>query len=245
MKGKVAVVTGAGKGIGEGYARGLSARGCRVVVADIDVSRGQQVAEALQKSGGEAMFAEVDIASEASAQALAEQVVERWGRIDYLVNNAALFGDMEFNSLLEVDLDYLRKVVDINLLGALVMTRAVVPHMPEGGAIVNQTSTAAWMHTDYYSLTKLALNGLTTILARALGHRGIRCNAIAPGPTDTEALRSKVPDDYIQGMLSQMPLPRLGTPEDLCQAVAFLLSDEASWITGHVMNVDGGQLLRV
>src|SRR5690625_2870845 len=134
MKGKVAVVTGAGKDSGEGYARGLSARGCRVVVADIDVSRGQQVAEALQKSGGEAMFAEVDIASEASAQALAEQVVERWGRIDYLVNNAALFGDMEFNSLLEVDLDYLRKVVDINLLGALVMTRAVVPHMPEGGS---------------------------------------------------------------------------------------------------------------
>src|SRR5690625_6738462 len=110
---------------------------------------------------------------------------------------------MEFNSLLEVDLDYLRKVVDINLLGALVMTRAVVPHMPEGGAIVNQTSTAAWMHTDYYSLTKLGLNGLTTILARELGHRGLRVNAIAPGPTDTEALRSQGPDDYIQGKIGR------------------------------------------
>src|SRR5690625_7968557 len=128
MKGKVAVVTGAGKGIGEGYARGLSARGCRVVVEDIDVSRGQQVAEALQKSGGEAMIAEVDIASEASAQALAEQVVERWGRIDYLVNNAALFGDMKFNSLLEVDLDYLRKVENIHRPSALIRTRAAVPY---------------------------------------------------------------------------------------------------------------------
>src|SRR5690625_7296064 len=98
--------------------------------------------------------------------------------------------------------------------------------MPEGGAIVNQTSTAAWMHTDYYSLTKLGLNGLTTILARELGHRGIRVDAIAQGPTDTEALRSKVPDDYIQGMLSQMPLQRLCTSVDMCQAVVFTLYAE-------------------
>lgn len=245
LKGKVAVVTGAGNGIGEGYATGLSDRGCKIVVAEIDADNGQRVADAINAGGGEAIFVKTDVSSEISAQSLAEQVSAKWGRIDYLVNNAALFGDIEFNSLMAVDLAYLNKVININMLGALVMARAVVPHMPTGSAIVNQTSTAAWMHTDYYSLTKLGLNGITTILARELGPKGIRVNAIAPGPTDTAALRSKVPDDYIQGMLSQMPLPRLGTPQDLFKAVAFLLSDEAEWITGHIMNVDGGQMLRV
>lgn len=245
LKGKVAVVTGGGNGIGEGYATGLADRGCKVVVAEINADHGQRVADAINAGGGEALFVKVDVSSEASAQALAQQVVAQWGRIDYLVNNAALFGDIEFNSLMAVDLAYLNKVININMLGALVMARATVPHMPPGSAIVNQTSTAAWMHTDYYSLTKLGLNGITTILARELGPKGIRVNAIAPGPTDTAALRSKVPDDYIQGMVSQMPISRLGTPQDLLKAVAFLLSDDAEWITGHIMNVDGGQLLRV
>lgn len=245
LKGKVAVVTGGGNGIGEGYAIGLADRGCKVVVAEINADHGQRVADAINAGGGEALFVKVDVSSEASAQSLAQQVVAQWGRIDYLVNNAALFGDIEFNSLMAVDLAYLNKVININMLGALVMARATVPHMPSGSAIVNQTSTAAWMHTDYYSLTKLGLNGITTILARELGPKGIRVNAIAPGPTDTAALRSKVPDDYIQGMVSQMPISRLGTPQDLLKAVAFLLSDEAEWITGHIMNVDGGQLLRV
>lgn len=245
LKGKVAVVTGGGNGIGEGYATGLAERGCKVVVAEINADHGQRVADAINAGGGEALFVKVDVSSETSAQSLAQQVVAQWGRIDYLVNNAALFGDIEFNSLMAVDLAYLNKVININMLGALIMARAVVPHMPAGSAIVNQTSTAAWMHTDYYSLTKLGLNGITTILARELGPKGIRVNAIAPGPTDTAALRSKVPDDYIQGMISQMPISRLGTPQDLLKAVAFLLSDEAEWITGHIMNVDGGQLLRV
>lgn len=245
LQDKVVVVTGAGKGIGEGYARGLADRGCKVVVAEIDADNGQRVADAINKSGGSALFIRTDVSSEQSAQALAEQVMGQWGRIDFLVNNAALFGDIEFNSLLAVDLDYLNKVISINMLGALVMTRAVVPHMQSGGAIINQTSTAAWMNTDYYSLTKLGLNGITTVLARELGPRGIRVNAIAPGPTDTEALRSKVSAEFIAGMVSQMPLSRLGTPDDLLKAVAFLLSDDASWITGHIMNVDGGQLMRV
>ena len=244
LQDKVVVVTGGGNGIGEGYARGLARRGCKVVVAEIDADNGQRVADAITADGGSSIFIKTDISSETSARSLAEQTMSQWGRIDFLVNNAALFGDIEFNSLMAVDLEYLNKVISINMLGALVMTRAVVPHMQSGSAIVNQTSTAAWMHTDYYSLTKLGLNGITTILARELGPRGIRVNAIAPGPTDTQALRSKVPADYIEGLVGQMPLSRLGTPDDLLKAVAFLLSDEASWITGHIMNVDGGQLMR-
>ncbi len=100
------------------------------------------------------------------------------------------------------------------------------------------------MNYDYYSFTKLATNGITCVLARELGPRGIRVNAIAPGPTDTKALRDKVPEEYLKGMVAQMPLARLGTPEDLLKALMFLLSDDASWVTGLIMNVDGGQWMR-
>ena len=244
LSGKVAVITGAGQGIGEGYAKGLAKIGCKVVVADINAVQGERVAKDIEKAGGEAIFVQVDVSSEASAAALAKQVKDKYGVIHCLVNNAALFGNLEFNPLMTVDLNYLNKVVSVNMLGSVVMTRACVPHMSAGAAIVNQSSTAAWMNYDYYSFTKLATNGITCVLARELGPKGIRVNAIAPGPTDTQALRDKVPEAYIQGMVAQMPIARLGTPEDLLKALVFLLSDDASWVTGLIMNVDGGQWMR-
>lgn len=244
FKDKVAIVTGAGQGIGEGYAKGLAQRGCAVVVADINAEQGTRVAQEIAAAGGRARFISVDVSSEASAGALADATRSAFGRIDYLVNNAAMFGTLEFNPLLTVDLGYLNKVISVNMLGAVVMTRAVAPYLQKGAAIVNQTSTAAWMNIDYYSITKMGVNSITCVLARELGPRGIRVNAIAPGPTDTRALRDKVPQQYIDGMVAQMPLGRLGTPEDLTRALAFLLSDDASWITGTILNVDGGQWLR-
>jgi len=241
---KVAIVTGAGQGIGEGYAKGLAKLGAAVVVADINDTQGQRVTAEIGKAGGKALFVKVDVSSEASAKALADATIAKFGRIDYLVNNAAMFGNLDFNPLMSVDLGYLNKLIGVNMLGAVVMTRAVVPHMQPGAAIVNQSSTAAWMGIDYYSVTKLALNGITCVLARELGPKGIRVNAIAPGPTDTQALRDKVPQPYIDAMVAQMPLGRLGTPDDLCKSLAFLLSDDAGWVTGLIMNVDGGQLMR-
>jgi 3-oxoacyl-[acyl-carrier protein] reductase len=126
------------------------------------------------------------------------------------------------------------------------MTRAALPHMENrpGAAIVNQSSTAAWMNAGYYGVAKLTMNGITTSLARELGPRGIRINAIAPGPTETSALQ-KTAGEFAQQMIKTMPLARLGQPQDMADAVLFLLSDEASWITGHILNVDGGQLMRV
>lgn len=246
IAGKVAIVTGAGGGIGLGYARELAAAGASVVVAEIDAGRGEAAAAAIRATGGEATFVQVDVGSEESTREMAARVHALYGGIDFLVNNAAMFGDMKQAPLLEVEWPYFQAFMNVNLNGALLCTRACVPAMRSrgGGAIVNQSSTAAWMGVGYYGLAKLAINGLTHCLARELGSANIRVNAIAPGPTDTEALAKQVPSAYLGQMVAQLPLPRLGTPHDMAQACLFLLSDSAAWITGHVLNVDGGQISR-
>ncbi|MFF3149899.1 SDR family NAD(P)-dependent oxidoreductase, partial [Streptomyces sp. NPDC057927] len=133
---KVAIVTGAGQGIGEGYARALAAEGARVVVAELNEEQGERVAKEI---GDAALFVKVDVADPASAEAMAAAVMAEFGRIDYLVNNAAIFHSMRRDGLTTVPLDYLNRFLQVNLMGALHCTRAVVPHMPEGGAIVNQS----------------------------------------------------------------------------------------------------------
>ena len=246
IRGKVAIVTGAGGGIGEAYAKGLAAQGAKVVVAEIERERGERAAAEIVKSGGEAIALAVDVASPESTQAMAADTVKRFGGIDFLVNNAAIFGGMKPAALVDVDWDYYTRFMSVNANGALLCTRACVPHMKArgGGAIVNQSSTAAWMSAGFYGLAKLAVNGLTGCLAKELGQHNIRVNAIAPGPTDTGALHSVVPDAFIQPMVAQLALARIGTPADHVPALLFLLSDAASWITGQVVNVDGGQIMR-
>ena len=243
--GKVVVVTGAGGGIGEGYARAFAAQGMRVVIAEINESAGQRVADSINAGGGTALALRCDVGDEASAKACADAAAARFGGIDYLVNNAAIFHDMRVEGYLDVDMAYLEHFMRINAHGCVIMTRACLPHMEKrgGGAIVNQSSTAAWMHMGFYGVAKLAVNGITSSLARELGPRNIRINAIAPGPTDTPALQ-KHAGEYAQMMLKSMPIGRLGQPADMANAALFLLSDEAAWITGHVLNVDGGQFMR-
>ncbi|MFE2484457.1 SDR family oxidoreductase [Streptomyces mirabilis] len=239
---KVAIVTGAGQGIGEGYARALAAEGARVVVAELNEEQGERVAKEI---GDAALFVKVDVADPASAEAMAAAVMAEFGRIDYLVNNAAIFHSMRRDGLTTVPLDYLNRFLQVNLMGALHCTRAVVPHMPEGGAIVNQSSTAAWLGGGYYGLAKAGINSLTASLAAELGGKSIRVNGIAPGPTDTDATRSVVPDQFLEQMTNTLAIKRMGTPEDLAPAVLFLLSDEARWLTGQVVSVDGGQVVRL
>lgn len=243
---KTVIVTGAGGGIGEGYAKTFAERGMNVVIAELSEEGGQRVADEINASGGQALFVKTDVGDEASAQACADATMEKYGAIDYLVNNAAIFGNMRIDGYLNVDMDYLDKFMRINTHGCLIMTRAVVEHMTKGGggAIVNQSSTAAWMKdSGYYGVAKLALNGITQCLAGEMGWRKIRINAIAPGPTDTGALHRNA-GDYAKELVKSMPIKRLGQPEDMANAALFLLSDEASWITGHILNVDGGQFMR-
>jgi 3-oxoacyl-[acyl-carrier protein] reductase len=246
IDGKVAIVTGAGGGIGEAYAKGLAAHGARVVIAEIKKENGERVAEEIRKTGADAIALEVDVGSPESTLAMAERAAQAFGGVDFLVNNAAIFGDMKLDSLLGVDWDYYQRFMNVNMNGALLCTRAVYRSMSErgGSAIVNQSSTAAWMGAGYYGLAKLGVNGLTQCLARELGPQKIRVNAIAPGPTDTEAMRHTA-GDYVKLILAQMPLARLGQTEDMVNACLFLLSDAASWITGQIVNVDGGQISRL
>lgn len=244
---KVAVVTGAGRGIGEAYAKALAAEGARVVVAELDADAGERVAKEIEQAGGTAVSVRTDVASEESTLAMARAGIEAFGGLDFLVNNAAIYGGMELYGLTNMPMDYWDKFMSVNMTGAVLCTRAVFASMAErgGGAVVNQSSTAAWMGAGYYGIAKLALHGITQSFARELGPMGIRVNALAPGPTDTEATRSTVPAEIIDQLLATMPLARMGTPDDMADACLFLLSDDARWITGHVLNVDGGQIMRV
>jgi 3-oxoacyl-[acyl-carrier protein] reductase len=245
IDGKVAIVTGSGGGIGEAYARGLAAQGARVVVAEIQKDAGERVAEEIRAEGGDALFVEVDVGSPESTRAMAERAIGELGGIDFLVNNAAIFGAMKLDSLLRVDWDYYQHFMNVNLNGALLCTRACYPSMRErgGGAIVNQSSTASWMGVGYYGLAKLGINGLTHCLARELGPQGIRVNAIAPGPTATDALKATA-GAFADQIVAQLPLSRVGQPGDMVQACLFLLSDASSWVTGQIVGVDGGQVMR-
>jgi len=246
FKDKVAIVTGAGQGIGEAYAKALATEGARVVVAEINETQGARVAAEIVAAGGEARFVRVDVASPESTRAMAAATVDAFGGIDFLVNNAAIYHGMEVAPLIAVDWDYYKRFMDVNMHGALLCARACFESMVGrgGGAIVNQSSTAAWMAVGYYGIAKLALNGITQSLARDLGAFNIRVNAIAPGPTDTEATRMIVPDVILKQLLAQMPLRRMGTPADLVGTCLFLLSDASAWMTGQVINVDGGQIMR-
>ncbi|MCL2535514.1 MAG: SDR family oxidoreductase [Nocardiaceae bacterium] len=243
--GRTAIVTGAAQGIGEAYARALAAEGANVVVADLNRELGQTVAKQIVSDGGSAAFKEADVAEPDSALELAAFTVERFGGVEHLVNNAAIYGGMKLDSLLTVPWDYYKKFMSVNMDGALNVCRAVVPHMrANGGSIVNQSSTAAWVYSNFYGLAKVGINGLTQQLAFELGWSKIRINAIAPGPIDTEATRTVTPGNIVSDMVKRIPLQRMGTPEDLVGMCLFLLSDEASWITGQIFNVDGGQVIR-
>ena len=285
IEGKVAIVTGAGGGIGEAYARGFASEGAKVVVAELDEEGGERVAEAIRKSGGEAVFVHTDVGSEESTQQAADAAIDAFGGIDFLVNNAAIFKGMRLSSLLDVEWDYYKTFMspgwawplyqrvlgrfaaggtvrvddqldvewdyykafmNVNLDGALLMSRACRRSMAErgGGAIVNQSSTAAWMGGGYYSLAKLAINGLTITLAHELGASNVRVNAIAPGPTNTEALGTTTSAELRQQMVAALPLARLGEPEDMVGTALYLCSDASKWVTGQIIAVDGGQIVR-
>src|SRR5690349_15908789 len=243
---KVAIVTGSGGGIGQAYVEALAREGAAVVVADINAEAADAVAKQIVADGGTAISIPVDVSDPASAKEMADRTLAEFGGIDYLVNNAAIFGGMKLDFLLTIDPEYYRKFMSVNLDGALWCTRAVYKKMAKrgGGAIVNQSSTAAWLYANYYALAKVGLNGLTQQLSRELGGQKIRINAIAPGPIDTEANRTTTPKEMVDDIVKGIPLSRMGQPEEPVGMCLFLLSEQARWIPGQVLDVAGGHSSR-
>ena len=245
FEGKVAIVTGGGQGIGETYAKSFAAEGACVVIAELNKEGGERVANEITEAGQPAVFVETDVSSEQDAAAAVAAAQDQFGGVDILVNNAAIFHGMRYETLLDVDMDYYYQIMKVNMHSPLVMTRAVVASMVQrgGGSVINQSSTAAWKaQGGYYGVAKLGVQGLTMCLASELGDRNIRVNAIAPGPTDTEATR-QVPAEILDHVVNGLALKRLGETVDVVNLAKFLASDEAAWITGQTFRVDGGDTL--
>ena len=248
---KVAVITGAGQGIGEAYAHRFAKEGATVIVADVNAEKGEAVARAI---GGSAVFERVDVSDEADTQRLARAVVDRTGKIDVLLNNAAIFYGIDN---FDTSFAYLKKIFDVNYFGTWLMSRAVFPFMARGGggSVINQSSSAAWLHPEYpvideklpsfhYSVTKAAINAMTHFMAGTVGRQNIRVNAIAPGPTMTEATKQGVPEQYLQYIIDmQMAIHRALEPEDLAGTAVWLASDDSKMVTGQVIPVDGGMVM--
>lgn len=245
----MAVITGAGQGIGKAYAGRFLHEGARVVIAEASRERGEQ-AEAELSRQGETIFVSTDISAEGSVEACARTVIDRFGRIDVLVNNAALFYDFDRT---DDSFEYLLKVFRVNLHGAWLMSRAVAPAMVERrwGRIVNVSSAAAWIHPSFeepfagvhswgYNQTKWGIVGLTKFLAGQLGQYGITVNCVAPGVTLSEATRKSLTPERIETLRKESALKRTLRPEDLTGAVVFFASDDAELVTGQVLCVDAG-----
>ena len=243
LEGKVAIVTGAGQGIGREYSKALSREGAKVVVAEIKEETGQAVADEINGLGGDATFVHLDLASEASCLEVAAAAKERYGGVDVLVNNGAIYHSMRPDSFMNVDLDYFNHFMAVNMTGQMLMTRAVLPSMKErgGGSVIFQSSGAAYRAASSpYCLSKLTVVGLTRGFASELGKFGIRVNCIAPGVIDTEATRVTVGEPVMDMMVKQLPLGRRGTTDDLLGILIFFASDDSKFVSGQVMLVNGG-----
>ncbi len=243
LQGKVAIITGAARGIGRETALLFAAEGAKVVICDL-LAEGEEVAEEIRSRGGEAIFYKLDVTDRESVKRMVNTVTERYGRIDILVNNAGITRDAQFLKMTEEDWD---KVIAVNLKGVFNVTQAVAPVMvAQGkGKVVNAASVVAlygnFGQTNYVA-SKAGVIGMTKVWARELGRKGINVNAVAPGFIQTE-MTAKVPEKVLQMVRERTPLGRLGTPRDVAYAYLFLASDESDYVNGAVLSVDGGLVI--
>ncbi|MCZ7644871.1 MAG: glucose 1-dehydrogenase [Planctomycetota bacterium] len=242
--GKVIVVTGGSRGIGQAFSRAFATEGARVVVADLDADQAGNVAQEIDGLG-----VALDVADEASTAALARAALERYGRIDVLVNNAALWTALlPARPWTEIPVEEWDRVMAVNVRGCFLAARATVPAMLERGRgrivnIASNTALAGAPGVLHYVTSKGAVIGFTRALARELGASGITVNAVAPGLVTTDATKAAIPQTSFANRAAARAIPREQVPEDLVGAVLFLASDEASFITGQVLTVDGGQVM--
>jgi len=248
LKDKVAIVTGAGQGIGRAYAHRLIAEGARVVVAELNEAKGKAVAEELLAKGGEGLFVRTDVADETSCDEMAAATLRRFGRIDILVNNAAVFSTIKMKRFWELSVGEWDQLMAVNVRGVWLASKAVIPQMQKQqfGRIINISSGVIFMgRQDYlhYVASKGAVFAMTRAMAKELGGSGINVNCITPGATYTEIPRETVTPEQRDAMLKMMCVRRPEEPKDLEGTVVFLASDDAAFISGQTINVDGGMNL--
>ena len=242
---RVVVITGAGQGIGREFAHAYADAGAIPVIAELNADRGEAVAESIRETGAQALAVATDIGDEESTQALAAQVVDRYGRIDVLINNAGIFSTITMRPFTEIPLEEWNQVMHVNVTGVFLMTRAVTPSMKRQGfgRIINISSAAVSMGRPgylHYIASKSALLGMSRSLARELGGDGITVNSILPGATETEIERATVSPAQREAMIAMRCVSRAETPEDLVGTALFLASPASEFLTGQSLTVDGG-----
>lgn len=243
LSGKTAIITGAAGGLGRAFALGFAERGANVVVADMNEAGSAETVSLIEAAGGKAIAVKTNVTDKASVDAMAEVAVSAFGGLDILVNNAAIYATIERANFWEIDPNEWDKVMAVNVKGAWLASGAAFTRMNEGGSIINIASATVfsgsplWMH---YVASKGAVIGMTRVMAREVGGKNITVNAIAPGFTLTEASLSIMEDAESYGVSSRA-IKRASQPEDMVGTALFLASDDASYITGQTLIVDGGK----
>jgi 3-oxoacyl-[acyl-carrier protein] reductase len=243
LKGKVAVVTGASKGIGAAIAKSLAAEGAAVIVNYASGKAGADVVvSAITAAGGKAVAVGGDVSKATDAQGLIEAAIKNFGRLDILVNNSGVY---EFSPIESFTEEQFHKIFNINVLGLLLTTRAAVPYLGEGASIINIGSVVSSLtppNSTVYTGTKGAVDAISGVLAKELGVRKIRVNSINPGMVETEGVHAAgfIGSDFEKEAVAQTPLGRIGQVDDIASVAAFLASNDAKWVTGELVRVGGG-----
>jgi 3-oxoacyl-[acyl-carrier protein] reductase len=243
LAGKVAVVTGASKGIGAGIAKALAAEGASVVVNYASSKAGADaVVSSIKAAGGEAVAIGGDVSKPAEAQGIIDAAIKNYGRLDVLVNNSGVYEFVPIEGFTEA---HFHKIFNINVLGALLTTQAAIKHFSEGSSIINIGSAASRItppNSAVYTGTKGALDAITGVLAKELGPRKIRVNSLNPGMVETEGAHSGgfIGTEFEKNLIAQTPLGRIGQPSDIASIAVFLASDDSFWLTGEQMLASGG-----
>ncbi|WP_025782876.1 3-oxoacyl-ACP reductase FabG [Sporosarcina sp. D27] len=243
ISGKTAVITGGAKGIGATAARIFCEQGAQVIIIDFDEQAGEAIAQQLHAEGNDAAFFKADVANEQEVNNAAAAIIEQFGKVDILVNNAGITMDA---MTLKMEASAFRRVLDVNVTGVFNCTKAFLPSMIEAGTgrIISTSSIAGTggnVGQANYAASKAAIIGMTKTWAKEFGPKGITVNAVAPGFIETEMIET-IPEKIIAQIRQMTPFPRFGTSEDIANAYLFLASDEASFINGTVLEVDGGML---